>query len=414
MKRLNNKWITCVAIAIVAAWTLLSAFSTYAKSTSQKVEDAKEEVAESEKKLQDSKKNVDELESAKAQLEGKLAKLNEQLETISAQLEEQETQLEEKRQQIENTKIQLEEAQAVENEQYENMKKRIQYMYENGSSDMLQMIFEGSSFIEILNKADFFQKMTEYDRNMLEEYTQTKEAIANAKTVLEQEEQNLSQMVAEVEEKQKEVSHLVSQTAEEIARQEEDLAQAEEQAFAYEQKLIEQQNTLEALKEQEEEEKRIIEAQKKLKEQQATGTTTVTVDDNGKVSGSGGTGGTSGSGYSEAAAASDLKLLATIIYCEAANQPYDGMIAVGSVVMNRINSPLFPGTMIGVLYQNKQFTPVMSGRFAIALANDSATDRCYAAAQEVLNGKNNVPDCLFFRTVVPDKEGIVIGAHVFY
>lgn len=414
VKHWNKKWILGTVGAIAAAWTLMFAFSVSAKSTSQKVKDAKENVADSEEKLEDSKKSVGEIESAKAQLEGKLASLNSQLSTISAELDAKETELANKQQQIEDSKVQLAEAEAVESEQYESMKKRIQYMYENGNTDMLQMIFEGNSLVEMLNKADFFQKMTEYDREMLEEYTKTKEAIANAKATLEQEEENLKQVIAEVEDKKKEVSHLVSKTADEIAKQEKDLKEAEDKALAYEQQLIEQQNTLEALEAKEAEEKRILEAQRKLKEQQAAGGTSVNYDANGKVSGNGGSGGGSGSGYSEAAASSDLKLLATIIYCEAGNQPYDGMIAVGSVVMNRINSPLFPGTMIGVLYQSGQFTPVMSGRFAVALANGSATDRCYAAAQEVLNGKNNVPDCLFFRTVIPGKEGIIIGAHVFY
>lgn len=421
MKKLNMKWIAATAGAIAVSWVVLFAFTASATSTSEKVKDAKEEVEESKENLEESQQQIEEMEAAKAQLEGKLAELNEELSEVSAQLETSRAELEEKQQAIETIKVELEMAEATAQEQYESMKMRIKFMYENSSNtDVLHMILEGESFADMLNKADFFQKMTEYDRKMLDEYSAIRDSIAEAKTLLEQEEQELQVVVAEVEEKQAEVNHLVSKTSEEIARQEDDLADAEARALAYEKQLKEQQNTLEALKAKEAEEKRILEQKKKLQQSStsagAGAGTTINYDSNGKVTGSGASNNvsTSSSGYGEASNASDLKLLATIIYCEAGNQPYEGQIAVGSVVMNRIRSSLFPNTMLGVLYQKSQFTPVMSGRFAIALANNSATQACYSAAQEVLNGRNNVPDCLFFRTVIPGKEGTIIGDHVFY
>lgn len=423
MKKLNMKWILSTAGAIVVSWALLFAFTASATSTSQKVKDAKEELEESKEELEESQQTVEEMENAKAQLEGKLAELNDELKEVSSQLETSQAELTAKQQAIDEIRIELVSAEAIEAEQYESMKKRIKFMYENNSNnDALQMILEGEDFADMLNKADFIQKMTEYDRKMLKEYSEMKEAIALAKATLEEEEKALQIVVAEVEKKQSEINHLVNQTAEEISRQSENLAEAEARALAYEKKLIEQQNTLEALEAKEAEEKRILAEQERLKQQASAGTSsgtsagTINYDSNGKVVGSGSDKNltTSAGGYSEATNTSDLKLLATIIYCEAGNQPYEGQIAVGSVVMNRINSPLFPNTMVGVLYQKSQFTPVMSGRFAIALANNSATQACYSAAQEVLNGRNNVPDCLFFRTVTPSKKGTIIGDHVFY
>lgn len=418
MKQLkfNKNWILGTVAAIMLSWVALFAFTASATSTSDKVKDAKEDLEKSQNSLEQSKKDVEDAQNVKAQLEGKLASLNEELSNVSSQLEDSETKLSDKQQQIADIKIQLASAEAVETQQYVDMKKRIQYMYENAGSDMLQTIFDGGSFSDMLNKADFFQRMTEYDRQMLEEYSQTKTQIQQAEDALEQEESELKKVVAEVAAKQKEVDHLVTQTSEEVAKQQSDLDLAEQKALEYEKKLIEQQNTLEALEKQEAEEKAILAEQERQKKLANAGSTKVTYDANGKVTGSGTASSASqtGSGYEQASSESDLKLLATIIYCEAGNQPYEGMIAVGSVVMNRINSSSFPNSMIGVLYQSRQFTPVSSGRFAIALANNSATDRCYAAAQEVLNGKNNVPDCLFFRTVIPGKEGTIIGDHVFY
>lgn len=75
----------------------------------------------------------------------------------------------------------------------------------------------------------------------------------------------------------------------------------------------------------------------------------------------------------------DRYLLANLIYCEAGNQPYAGQVAVGAVVINRVLSSVYPNTVSGVIYQYKQFAPVLDGHLAIALANDSATAACYKA-----------------------------------
>lgn len=450
----NKKWILIPAAIIAFAWMVLFAVSSSATSISDKVEGAQQSVEQSQNRLENSREQVEEMEEAKNQLEGKMAVLNKELSSISSQLESSTDELEQIRKSIEKTQLELEKAEKVEDGQYESMKKRIQFMYENGMTDMLDVIVSENDFTQMLNKAEFFAKMTEYDRKMLEEYTRVKGIIASSKSDLEKKEKEMESVQKDVEMRQSQVNHLVQETANEIARQTDDLEAAEARALEYEKKLEEEQNTLEALKQREAEEKAILEAKKALEEEKrrqeearkaqqqqaaessgsdsngnegasdsnkennniSTGQTTVNFDSENKVVGQGSDKNlqTDKDGYEQAASTSDLKLLATIIYCEAGNQPYEGKVAVGSVVMNRINSPLFPGNMLSVLYQKNQFTPVMSGRFAVVLAKDGATDECYAAARDVLGGANNVPDCLFFRTVIPGKEGTIIGDHVFY
>ena len=107
--------------------------------------------------------------------------------------------------------------------------------------------------------------------------------------------------------------------------------------------------------------------------------------------------------------ASDEKLLATIIWCEAGNQSRTGKVAVGAVVLNRIRSPKFPNTMQEVLYQRNQFTPVGSGVFARALAN-GVPESCYEAARAALAGENPIGSCLFFQR---GGTGMQIGDHRF-
>jgi len=107
--------------------------------------------------------------------------------------------------------------------------------------------------------------------------------------------------------------------------------------------------------------------------------------------------------------ASDEKLLATIIWCEAGNQSRTGKVAVGAVVLNRVRSAKFPNTIKEVIYQNRQFTPVATGVFARALAN-GVPESCYEAARAALAGENPVGNCLFFQR---GGTGMQIGDHRF-
>ena len=110
----------------------------------------------------------------------------------------------------------------------------------------------------------------------------------------------------------------------------------------------------------------------------------------------------------------DRRLLANLIYCEAGGEPYEGQVAVGSVVINRVLSSKYPDTVVGVIYQSGQFSPVASGRLDLALATDKATDSCYRAADAAMSGISNVGNCVYFRTPIEGLTGINIGGHVFY
>ena len=111
---------------------------------------------------------------------------------------------------------------------------------------------------------------------------------------------------------------------------------------------------------------------------------------------------------------SDRYLLANLIYCEAGGEPYAGQVAVGAVVINRVLSSVYPNTVAGVIYQKRQFSPVASGRLALAMANNKATPSCYKAADEAMAGQTNVGNCVYFRTPIPGLTGIQIGGHIFY
>ncbi len=107
----------------------------------------------------------------------------------------------------------------------------------------------------------------------------------------------------------------------------------------------------------------------------------------------------------------DTSLLAALIYCEAGNQSYEGMVAVGAVVMNRVYSSSFPNTISDVIYQSGQFTPASSGSLSSALAN-GVPSTCYEAASAAIGGENPVGGALYFNT--GSGQGTKIGDHQFY
>lgn len=111
------------------------------------------------------------------------------------------------------------------------------------------------------------------------------------------------------------------------------------------------------------------------------------------------------------AAEQDKRLLAALIFCEAGNQPYEGQVAVGAVVMNRVNSGVYPNSISEVIYQSGQFTPAMTGWLDSVLASGSYTDSAMQAAEDALAGSNPVGNCLYFST---GGYGMQIGDHYFH
>jgi len=111
--------------------------------------------------------------------------------------------------------------------------------------------------------------------------------------------------------------------------------------------------------------------------------------------------------------ADTMLLLAALIHCEAGGEPYEGQVAVGAVVMNRVRSAAYPNTIHGVIYASGQFTPAMNGKVNRVYESGRIYESCIKAAQEALSGVSNVGDMTHFRRN-NGREGLVIGNHVFY
>ena len=116
---------------------------------------------------------------------------------------------------------------------------------------------------------------------------------------------------------------------------------------------------------------------------------------------------------SVSASVDDVTLLAALIQCEAGSESYEGQLAVGAVVMNRVRSGSYAGSVYGVIYEGGQFSPAGSGAVARVAASGPKAS-CIQAAQQALGGADNTGGATCFRRVSSGRQGLVIGNHVFF
>ena len=383
--KVMEKFIVLATVMVLALSLPFVSFAT--ETTRKKLDDAKKAKQESESQLDDTKDDIAEMHEEKASLQGQLNNLNSQLNEVSNNLESLEEQIGDKEIDIENTQMELEAARQREADQYASMKKRIQFMYEKQKFVMVGMLLGSENFGDFLNQNNYIEQLTAYDRKMFNEYIETRQLIEAKEESLKEERELLEEYKVKEQAEQSRVSGLVDQTSGSIRQYANDISDAEAKAQELEDQIRAQEADIKNLEAKLAEEIRLSKLAASSKWR-----------DISEVS------------FAEG----DRRLLANLIYCEAGSEPYEGQVAVGAVVINRVLSSVYPDTVVGVIYQYKQFSPVASGRLALALASDKATAACYKAADEAMTGYSNVGNCVYFRTPIPGLSGTKIGGHIFY
>ena len=393
--------VTVCAVAILLS-VMLPVTVQATEETRRKIDQAEQEKKETESKLDETEENLDKLNEQKNSLQGALTTLNTELSQVSNNLSDLETKITDKEAEIdalnkEIARVQEELTIAVQlkEEQYEAMKQQIKFIYERSDYLYLELFFSAGSFSDFLNKNNYIEQLSAYEEKVLQDYKDAQaameakeEELQLAMDKLEQDKEELGEYKVQVVAEQSRVSGLVSKTSSSINATASQISEAEAEALAYEQKIKEQEENITALKAKLAEEIRMA--------QLASESSWRDISEVNFAEG-------------------DRYLLANLIYCEAGGESYTGQVAVGSVVINRVLSSVFPDTVTGVIYQSRQFSPVASGRLALALAEGRATGSCYQAADEVMKGTTNVGGCVYFRTPV---DGVTpkyrIGGHIFY
>lgn len=210
-----------------------------------------EEAEKEKKKIQGSITNVRAviagLEQEKASLEAYVTELDKNLTDVEAKIAELKELIADKEREIEETEAELEEAEETQRVQYENMKKRIKFMYEKGDTFYIDMIVNSGSFGDMLNKAYYVEKLSEYDRNKLDEYKAVCEYVAACKEQLESEKEILDAAKVKVEEEEENLNALISAKESEINSKSSDINNKQAAIKEYEAYLAEQVATIQAL-----------------------------------------------------------------------------------------------------------------------------------------------------------------------
>lgn len=162
-------------------------------------------------------KEKEQLEQQKQAAEQEQNALSEQLNSIIAQMQETNAKVDQKAVEIEQAENDLINAKIDENNQYESMKKRIRFMYENGGGELLEILFTSDSMAELLNKAEYISKITEYDRNMLVEFQKIVTEVQEKEAALKAEYEELGALQAQLGEQQTQVQTLLDSKGIEIA-----------------------------------------------------------------------------------------------------------------------------------------------------------------------------------------------------
>ena len=254
-----SKRIQCLILAVVLLFG--SGMSALAAS----VNEVQKQQTETKNRLNEINKSITAIESKRKEVQAQLKGLNADLVETMLTLETLETDIEIKQDEINIAQEELERLQKLEEEQYEAMKLRIQYMYEKGSTDYISMFLEAKSVTELLNRVDFANDVSDYDDVKLKEYQETKDMVAETKAVLEEEQAELE----EVQEAQlvykAELDKKISAAKSKKSNFESELAKAQKQAEAYKNTIKEQTALIKKL-EAEEARKAAEEAAKNNKE----------------------------------------------------------------------------------------------------------------------------------------------------
>lgn len=312
-----------------------------------------------------------ELKKKTESLQGELSSLNTELEALSDELVETSSKIQKMSEKVEKLKLDLAAAKLNEESQYKAMSERIKFMYEGGSMSLLHILFSSETMGDFLNNAEYVTTISDYDRNMLKDYQTATFDIETKQESLIAQQEELAELQKTLNAKEDALKEKISSTSGELADYKLQLARAKD-------------------------------AEDALKQAQDNET-------------SGSIGGETGSAPAVNASVSDVALMAGILQCEAGSS-YEGMIAVGTVIMNRIASSRFPDTLKEVVYQPGQFGPAMTGKLDRVLAQ-GPNSSSYKAAKEVLGGKRHskVKHCLYFNGQQwTNHPGVNIDGNIFW
>lgn len=241
----------------------------------------KKEQQKTQNNLNSVNQQITAIQSNQAQAQEELDQLSDQLVDILTSIDICQDEIAVKEKEIEQAKKDYEDARKKEEDQYASMKKRIQFMYEQGDSAYLQVLLESQNYADMVNKADYIESLYEYDKQLLAGYVESKNQVAELKGRLEDEEADLEASNYELQQEEAALQTLVDEQKKTVADFDAQLASAKKKAASYKQQLEDQTAQIKKLEEEaaakkkKEEEARKKQEQERKQQQQASQTQTI-------------------------------------------------------------------------------------------------------------------------------------------
>lgn len=241
----------------------------------------KKEQQKTQNNLNSVNQQITAIQSNQAQAQEELDQLSDQLVDILTSIDICQDEIAVKEKEIEQAKKDYEDARKKEEDQYASMKKRIQFMYEQGDSAYLQVLLESQNYADMVNKADYIESLYEYDKQLLAGYVENKNQVAELKGRLEDEEADLEASNYELQQEEAALQTLVDEQKKTVADFDAQLASAKKKAASYKQQLEDQTAQIKKLEEEaaakkkKEEEARKKQEQERKQQQQASQTQTI-------------------------------------------------------------------------------------------------------------------------------------------
>ena len=266
--RKRNKRIACVILCVSLGLPCMlpgpfvqAVTSESIREKEREIEKAKEQVSGLKSNLTDVEKLKKELEQSKNDLTAYVQQLDGQLADIQDKIAQYNTMITEKEEEIVETARDLDEAQARQEQQYAAMKKRIQFMYERSDSFYMETLFGSNSIAGIVNRADYIEALSRYDRDKLDEYVETRQYVELCKEDLETEKQLLDEAKEAVEREEANVNTLIGEKEAQIVSVSGDIANKEAAIKEYEAMIAQENAEIAALEKAVAEEKARLEAE---------------------------------------------------------------------------------------------------------------------------------------------------------
>ncbi len=260
---MGKKILGWVGVGMACLIVCFSSDKVYASS----IADIKRQQEEDRRQLNNVQGQISGLESEQGEVGEEIEELDASVVELIASVELIKEEIVDKEAQIQVTEGEYAEAKRQEEEQYETMKRRIQFMYEEGDISYMQLLMTSDSFGDMLNKADYIEQLYEYDRKMLQQYQETKEYVQQVWDRLEEEKSELEASKHELEEEQAYMEQLLEEKRQQYENFNVQIARAKQQAAAYKTKI--KQQTAQIKKLEEEERKRREEEERRKREEEA-------------------------------------------------------------------------------------------------------------------------------------------------